>query len=314
MATIKELVKEINEYLNPNIDKYESKDSKTYKINDVWIDKINDKYFFNETLFLLQSIENTILKTNEPILIIKRIHHIFKNRIVELNKYKIVHIEKYLTQYHRYSLVDFNDSIVLERYKKECKKLVTQDLIDSATEKNIELFKLKSFCNLPFINSVHLKADVEDKKLLFHLDRYIDEVYSVLLLLDDIVYDYENFKMVVFDDYFKSYYNIHTRKIKVDLKLKDMAYFFYFVLETELFKFHPEKKMNKKLLVDFFEKNFMYSDIKGTPKEFNMFVKHISDAANEHKRFKTAFINEMKTKLEKFDKIDLSTLLRKYEM
>ncbi len=93
MATIKELVKEINEYLNPNIDKYESKDSKTYKINDVWIDKINDKYFFNETLFLLQSIENTILKTNEPILIIKRIHHIFKNRIVELNKYKIVHIE-----------------------------------------------------------------------------------------------------------------------------------------------------------------------------------------------------------------------------
>ena len=66
--------------------------------------------------------------------------------------------------------------------------------------------------------------------------------------------------------------------------------------------------------VFFFEKNFMYSDVKGTPKEFNMFVKHISDAANEHKRFKTAFINEMKTKLEKFDKIDLSTLLRKYEM
>jgi hypothetical protein len=40
--TIKELVKEINEYLNPNIDKYESKDSKTYKINDVWIDNIKD--------------------------------------------------------------------------------------------------------------------------------------------------------------------------------------------------------------------------------------------------------------------------------
>ena len=103
MATIKELVKEINEYLNPNIDKYESKDSKTYKINDVWIDNIKDKYFSSETLFLLQSIENTILKTNEPILIINRIHHIFKNRIVELNKYKIVHIEKYLTQYYRYN-------------------------------------------------------------------------------------------------------------------------------------------------------------------------------------------------------------------
>lgn len=310
MATIKELVKEINEYLNPNIDKYESKDSKTYKINDVWIDKINDKYFFNETLFLLQSIENTILKTNEPILIIKRIHYIFKNRIVELNKYKIVHIEKYLTQYHRYSLVDFNDSIALERYKKECKKVVTQDLIDSATEKNIELFKLKSFCNLPFIKSVHINVDVEDKKLLFHLDRYMDELYSVFLLLDDIVYDYENFKMVVYDDYFKSYYNLHTRKIKVDLKLKDMAYFFYFVLETELFKFHPERKMNKKLLLDFFEKNFMYSDVKGTAKEFSMLIKHISDAAKEDIRFKNAFINEMKSKLEKFDKIDLSTIER----
>lgn len=129
-------------------------------------------------------------------------------------------------------------------------------------------------------------------------------------MLDDIVYDYENFKMVVYDDYFKSYYNLHTRKIKVDLKLKDMAYFFYFVLETELFKFHPERKMNKRLLLDFFEKNFMYSDVKGMPKEFSMLVKHISDAAKEDIRFKKAFINEMKSKLEKFDKIDLSTLER----
>ena len=83
MATIKELVKEINEYLNPNIDKYESKDSKTYKINDIWIDNIKDKYFFNQTLFLLQSIENTVLKTNEPILVIKRIHHNFKKEQIE---------------------------------------------------------------------------------------------------------------------------------------------------------------------------------------------------------------------------------------
>jgi hypothetical protein len=89
-----------------------------------------------------------------------------------------------------------------------------------------------------------------------------------------------------------------------------MAYFFYFVLETELFKFHPERKMNKKLLLDFFEKNFMYSDVKGTAKEFSMLIKHISDAAKEDIRFKNAFINEMKSKLEKFDKIDLSTIER----
>jgi hypothetical protein len=131
------------------------------------------------------------------------------------------------------------------------------------------------------------------------------------MLLDEILYDYENFRIIVYDDYFKNYYKINSRKLQLDLKLKDVAYFFYFVLETGFFKFHPERKMNKKLLIDFFENNFMYTDSKsGLSREFQSFTKHLSDAAKEDERFKKSFIKDMLNKLDEYDKIDLQLVER----
>ena len=76
----------------------------------------------------------------------------------------------------------------------------------------------------------------------------------------------------------------------------------YFALEIGFFKFHEERKINKKLLLDFFENNFMYTDAKsGSIKEFKNFEKHVSDAAKEEERFKIAFIKNMYKKLEEYE-------------
>lgn len=311
MATIKELINDVNTYLNPNIDQYSSKDLKTYKINGTWIDLIEDKYFSTESLFLLQKIENTILKSDQPILLITRLHHVFNKRLFELNQYRKTKLNKHLKDKHRLSLVDFNESVLRENYKKQCKKIITSEVINAETNPESELYTLKSFLNLPYMLKIHRTEDIEGKKLLFHLDRFVEEASKVFMVLDEILYDYENFKMVIYDDYFKTYYKTNSRKIQVDLKLKDLAYFYYFALEMGFFKFHPERKMNKKLMVDFFENNFMYTDYKsGSMKEFQSFEKHLSDAARENNRFKNAFINTMLKKLEEFKKINLTSVER----
>lgn len=311
MATIKELINDVNSYLNPNIDQYSSKDLKTYKINGTWIDLIEDKYFRTESHFLLQKIENTILKSDQPILLITRLHHVFKKRLFELNQYREIKLNKHLKDKHRLSLVDFNESVLRENYKKLCKKIITREVINAETNPESELYTLKSFLNLPYMLKIHRTEDIEGKKLLFHLDRFVEEASKVFMVLDEILYDYENFKMVIYDDYFKTYYKTNSRKIQVDLKLKDLAYFYYFALEMGFFKFHPERKMNKKLMVDFFENNFMYTDHKsGSMKEFQSFEKHLSDAARENNRFKNAFINTMLKKLEEFKKINLTSVER----
>lgn len=311
MATIKELINDVNSYLNPNIDQYSSKDLKTYKINGTWIDLIEDKYFRTESHFLLQKIENTILKSDQPILLITRLHHVFKKRLFELNQYREIKLNKHLKDKHRLSLVDFNESVLRENYKKQCKKIITSEVINAETNPESELYTLKSFLNLPYMLKIHRTEDIEGKKLLFHLDRFVEEASKVFMVLDEILYDYENFKMVIYDDYFKTYYKTNSRKIQVDLKLKDLAYFYYFALEMGFFKFHPERKMNKKLMVDFFENNFMYTDHKsGSMKEFQSFEKHLSDAARENNRFKNAFINTMLKKLEEFKKINLTSVER----
>ncbi len=314
MATIKELTKEINDYLYPNIDRYSSKEIKTYKINETWIDLIEDKYFTNESIFLLQKIENTILKSEEPILIITRLHHIFKKRIVELQQLSKQNFEKHLRTFHRVSEVDFNETKIKKEYEKKCKnKVITQKIVDEETQPETELYKLKSFLKMPFMLALHKKEDLENKKLIYHLDQFMREANQIFTVLDEIIYDYENFKMVIYDDYFKSYYKINSRKIQLDLKLKDVAYFYHFVLEMGFFKFHPERRMNKKLLINFFENNFMYTDQNSNkPKEFINLIKHASDAAKESVRFKDGFIKEMTNRYEEFSKINLQKVERYY--
>lgn len=313
MATIKELINDVNTYLNPNIDIYCSDKSITYKINNTWIDLIEDKYFSIESQFILQKIENTLLRSEKPILIVTRLHHIFRKRLNELLLYREHKLKIYLSKYHRTSVIDFEDSKVQELYKKQCKVIITQKMIEAETNPKSELFTLKSFLNLPLMQSLHKKEKMESKKLLFHLDTYVQEVNKIFMVLDEILYDYENFKIVIYDDYFKSYYKINTRKIQLDLKLKDVAYFYHFVLETGFFKFHPERKMNKKLLINFFENNFMYTDQKSNkPKEFINLIKHASDAAKESVRFKDSFIKEMTNRYEEFSKINLQKVERYY--
>ena len=68
--------------------------------------------------------------------------------------------------------------------------------------------------------------------------------------------------------------------------------------------------MNKKLLINFFENNFMYTDEKGNPKHFKRFIKEISDVKNEDKKSQENFANELISKLEEFKSVKLFVLGR----
>jgi hypothetical protein len=106
MATINELKTEINNYLFPNILEFKLNGEIEYQINGIWIDQIKENYFFNESLILTQMIEDTASKSDNPILIIERIKHLFERRIFELNSWKKTSLIDYLMKHHAVAISD----------------------------------------------------------------------------------------------------------------------------------------------------------------------------------------------------------------
>lgn len=111
MATIKELKKEINNYLYPNILECNIEGEVEYQINDIWIDQLKENYFFNESLILTQMIEDTVSKSDNPISIIDVIKYIFEKRLVQLDSWKKTSLTDYFTKYHAIAISENNQEI-----------------------------------------------------------------------------------------------------------------------------------------------------------------------------------------------------------
>lgn len=304
MATIKELNVEINDYLFPNIDKYNFEGETAYQINGLWLDNIRENQFFNDTLFLIQSIESTILNSKKPISLIKGTQQKFNERLIELKSYRKSSIDKYLAEFHRISIIDEINDKIIEQYQKEVPKKINElDLVEVAPSHRF--FKLFSFINMIKTFEIHEKESFDNIKLLFHIENYIQNIEMVNGLLNEIIFDNEKFKIFRFDDYFKSFYNEHFNKVQVDLQLKDLASFFHFVYISGFFVLHPDKRKNKIMLMKFFTNNFMYTDSHGNPNHFKNFTKEITDIATENNPTKDIFTEDLIKKLYNFKSIDL---------
>lgn len=302
MATIKELKKEINNYLYPNILECNIEGEVEYQINDIWIDQLKENYFFNESLILTQMIEDTVSKSDNPISIIDVIKYIFEKRLVQLDSWKKTSLTDYFTNYHAIASSENNQEI--NSYEKSKVKNINANHLLRLNEKD-KLYKLSAFYNMIKGDEIHQNENFADIKLLYHIYEFNNNVRLIFNLLEEIIHDYVNFKIVKFDDYFKSFYNEHANKIQVDLKLKDLAYFFYFVYSSGLFVMHQDKSRNKKMLMEFFVKNFMYTSTSGNPTHFKKFIKEISDVTTEDTKFQNAFADELIYKLNKFKSLNI---------
>lgn len=307
MATIKELRTEINNYLFPNILDCKINGELEYQINGIWIDQMKENYFFNESLLLIQLIEDTVSKSDSPILIIQEIKVIFEKRMDELKAWKKMPIIEYLLKSHAVAISDNQDDIDL--YERSKVKKITLNMLSNLAIDH-KLFKLSSFYNIIVSDDLHNKDDFSSIKLLFHICEFIDKVKMIITLFDEIITDHQMYNIVKFDDYFKFFYSEHSNKVQVDLKLKDLAYFYYFVLTSNLFKMHPDERKNRKLLMEFFMKNFMYTDAKGNPTHFKNFIKEISHLTTENSKFQDKFVEGLIFKLNQFKSVDLFKLER----
>jgi hypothetical protein len=312
MATIKELKTEISQFLFPNITHYTFQEETAFKINDIWIDKIPDNYFFNETFLLIQKIDNTTLKSSEPILIIDEVYAIFEERLKELKSWKEHKFLDYLKIFHNYASDDNLNGLSKETFDKEVLKKITKERLNNAKECH-PLFKLRSFVNMVSEEGVNKNEYFEFVKVLYHINEIIVNLEMVKTLLLEIISDNKKYKIVQFDDYFKSFYAVHVNKIKVDLQLKELAYFYWFVEQSNLFSMHHDKNKNRKMLQDFFEKYLMYTDAKGNPKHFKRFIKEISDVKFDESKSRENFANNLISKLEQFKVIELFKVGRSVE-
>lgn len=304
MATINELKSELNNFLFPNILEFKLDGEIEYQINGIWIDQIKENYFFNESLILSQMIEDTVSKSDNPILIIQRIKHLFDKRLDELNSWKKKSLIDYFMKNHAIAMSDNENEVDVISFQQSKVKKITPDLLIKVNEKD-KLFHLSAFYNMIINDEVHQKEAFENIKLLYHIYEFTNNVSMLDNLINEIIHDYENFKIVRFDDYFKSFYKQHMTKVQVDLKLKDLAYFFHFVLTSGLFIMNPDKRKNKKMLMEFFVANFMYTDGKGNPKHFKNFIKEISDLATEDKKFQHNFADGLIHQLNEFKNMNI---------
>lgn len=308
MATIKELRTEINNYLFPNILDCKINGELEYQINGIWIDQMKENYFFNESLLLIQLIEETVSKSDSPVLIIQEIKVIFEKRMDELKAWKKMPIIEYLLKSHALAISDNQDDIDL--YEQSKVKKITLDMLSNLAIDH-KLFKLSAFYNIIVSDDLHKKDDFSSIKLLFHICDFIDNVKMIITLVDEIITDHQMYNIVNFDDYFKSFYNEHSNKVQVDLKLKDLAYFFHFVLYSGLFVMDHNKKKNKLKLMEFFMKNFMYSDAKNNPRHFKRFIKEVSVLETDIVQDQIEFSDSLIYKLNKFKSVNLFDLYRK---
>lgn len=304
MATIKELKLEITQFLNPNITKYSFEGKTTFEINNTWIDKLPENYFFTSSLILVQHIESTCLKSSEPIFIIKEVREIFEKRISRLKNWKKESISDYLKKEHNYAIDNNLDGISKALFEKQVSRQITQENIDKSKPETT-LFKIGSFVNMVKSDGVHQNEQFEYLILLYFINEFIIYLEMVKSLLDEIIEDNKNYKIVTFDDYFKSFYNDNTNKIQVKLKLKDLAYLFYFFYTSGLFKMHEDSRKNKVMLMDFFEKNFMYTDANEQPKHFKKFIKEVSDVTSDDVKHQLNFSDQLIKKIEEFKLVEL---------
>lgn len=304
MATIKELNTEINNYFFPNILQCNINGSIDYQINGIWIDQIKENYFYNETLALIQMIENTVSTSDNPILIINNIKSNFEKRFEELNAWKKIRITEYLMKYHAVAISENEQDVI--SYQQIKVKKINLDMIIQTKEPG-KLFNLHAFYNLVKSDEIHNKEVFENIKLLHHINDLINNMKLIIDLLNEIVYDHNAYKIVKFEHYFKSYYHQYNNKVQVKLKLKDLAFFFHFVTLCDVFVMHSDKYKNKRMLMDFFMKNFMYTNSNGDPVHFKNFTKEITDTTTieVENKFKDSFVDDLIGKLNQFKSTSL---------
>lgn len=279
MATINQIKQVYYNLLNVNIDIYENDQISAFKIDNIWIDNIEEDYFLNKADDFLELLHNHFESNENPIKLIDELNIVFKNRLIELERYKELNVLDYITKYHNSCIINATDAI-LEEMKKECHNLFS----DAALSQNHELgsyaFKKVSFYNMIKSSKVNSKSSFDFIHLLFHISQQIDQIKRVQSIFDKMITDKNDYFVTNFKDYLMKRKQIDGKKINVNLALKELAMLLVFLDANKIFVLNANGKKNRNELAYFFESNFRYKDSKGNYKSFSNFFKEISRSAD----------------------------------
>ena len=93
--------------------------------------------------------------------------------------------------------IKHNDDIK-SKISASCKvKKINADHLLRLNEKD-KLFKLSAFCNMIIGDKIHQNEEFAGIKLLYHMYEFNNNVRLIFNLLEEIIHDYVNFKIVKF--------------------------------------------------------------------------------------------------------------------
>ena len=184
MATINQIKQVYYNLLNVNIDIYENDQISAFKIDNIWIDNMEEDYFLNKADDFLELLHNHFESNENPIKLIDELNIVFKNRLIELERYKELNVLDYITKYHNSCIINATDAI-LEEMKKECHNLFSDAALSQNHEPGSYAFKKVSFYNMIKSSKVNSKSSFDFIHLLFHISQQIDQIKRVQSILLD---------------------------------------------------------------------------------------------------------------------------------
>lgn len=279
MATINQIKQVYYNLLNVNIDIYENDQISAFKIDNIWIDNMEEDYFLNKADDFLELLHNHFESNENPIKLIDELNIVFKSRLIELERYKEQNVLDYITKNHNSCIINATDAI-LEEMKKECHNLFSDVALSQNHEPGSYTFKKVSFYNMIKSSKVNSKSSFDFIHLLFHISQQIDQIKRVQSIFDKMITDKNDYFVTNFKDYLMKRKQIDGKKINVNLALKELAMLLVFLDANKIFVLNANGKKNRNELAYFFESNFRYKDSKGNYKSFSNFFKEISRSAD----------------------------------
>lgn len=279
MATINQIKQVYYNLLNVNIDIYENNQITAFKIDNIWIDNMEEDYFLNKADDFLELLSNHIESNENQIKLIDELNSVFKNRLIELERYKEQNVLDYITKNHNSCSINATDAI-LEEMKKECHNLFSDAALSQNHEPGSYAFKKVSFYNMIKSSKVNSKSSFDFIHLLFHISQQIGQIKRVQSIFDKMITDKNDYFVTNFEDYLMKRKQIDGKKINVNLALKELAMLLVFLDANKIFVLNANGKKNRNELAYFFESNFRYKDSKGNYKSFSNFFKEISRSAD----------------------------------
>jgi hypothetical protein len=249
---------------------------KKFRINDVWIDELNDDFFHVRIDEFVEGLKRILISNNNNLLIADDLLAILQHKINWFNTNKIQEFSSFSNFGSFVNKVDYDIEFdAVESYTID--KVLNYKFNGGAEEDNI-IYCL--FAHKDRTNNYMESLDFEKVKLFFYLNQF----YKSLVYFEEKINIIKNAIQVYGVSDLSHYFSDNkTPENKCNIKLDKIssAFLFKFLIEADLIYMDADKYKSERKIKKFAETYFNYTDSKLGIKPLTDFTKEYTKLNNK---------------------------------